>query len=458
MLAGAAVLTTGVVADATLIPWVRLPAWCQASIPLSFFAVVALLRQSGGGAISGYSPLVMLPILWIAMYGNRTQLRLGIVATAATFLIPQILVGAPLYPDSGWRGAIIWVTIALLAGTATQKLVIRSRHNMANVAAIGAISRAISTSPDPRPELCAAAQLVTRAAFAILFEPLGDGTLVATAGTDGVNLGLRVDPRADNCATALAWRTGRRVYLADTEADPHSTTLTSNDRARALLCQPVTRGQGPTGVLLVGFHESHQHAPASALDLIELLAAEIGAAIERADLVALLEAQSRRDPLTGAANRRSWDEELERELARSRRSGNPLTVAIIDMDHFKTYNDTHGHLAGDVLLTDFVTAMRTELRSGDVIARWGGDEFALALPDCDLQRAHVIASRLLEVVPNGQTASIGVTQAGPEDTPRALVDRADRAVYLAKDGGRNQVRDDQLPPSPAPPSSRVLAG
>ena len=235
-------------------------------------------------------------------------------------------------------------------------------------------------------------------------------------------------------------RTGTRIYLTDTAADPHSATLTKFATAHALLAQPVTRDEGTTAVLVVGFNDSHEHASAPALELVELLAAEIGAAIDRADLVALLEAQSRRDPLTGAANRRSWDEEINRELARCRRSGNPLTVAIIDMDHFKAYNDANGHLAGDVLLKDFVIAIRDELRTGDVIARWGGEEFALALPDCDLPRAQLIASRLLAVVPSGQTASIGLTQARNLDTPRSLVERADRAVYIAKDGGRNQVR------------------
>jgi len=245
--------------------------------------------------------------------------------------------------------------------------------------------------------------------------------------------------RGQPCATAKAWRTGKRIYLTDTAADPHSATLTKFATARALLAQPVTRDEGTTAVLVVGFNDSHEHASAPVMELVELLAAEIGSAIDRADLVALLEAQSRRDPLTGAANRRSWDEEINRELARCRRSGKPLTVAIIDMDHFKAYNDTNGHLAGDVLLKDFVTAIRDELRSGDVIARWGGEEFALALPDCDLDRAQVIASRLLAVVPSHQTASIGLTQARNLDTPRSLVERADRAVYIAKDGGRNQV-------------------
>jgi diguanylate cyclase (GGDEF)-like protein len=244
----------------------------------------------------------------------------------------------------------------------------------------------------------------------------------------------------------VAWHAGTRIYVADTAADPASARLIERTGAGAVLCQPVTRDQQTTAVLVVGFYESRQHAPAPALSMIELLAAEIGAAIDRADLVALLAAQSRRDPLTGAANRRSWDEEMDRELARARRTGDPLTVAIIDMDHFKAYNDTHGHVAGDALLREFVTAVRAELRAGDLIARWGGEEFTLALPCCDVQRAQTIASRLLNVVPDGQTVSIGLAQAWTQDTPRTLVEQADRALYTAKSDGRNQARTFQTPP------------
>ena len=389
---------------ALCVPWVRLPAWCEASFPLSGFLVVALLRHTGGGASSGYAPLVMLPIFWMAMYASRTQLRLAIVATAVTFLAPLIFVGPPLYPNTGWRESVIWVAMGLLSGSAIQTLVDESRQRTADTSALGTITRALTAGSDPRPELCAAAQLVTGAAFAVLVEPHADGTLVATAGTDGVDLGpMRFDPRTEDSASAEAWRTGTRIYIPDVAADPRvSAPLAEHTRAGAVLFQPVTREGRTTAVLVVGFHRAHPRLPAAASYMIELLAAEIGTAIDRANLVALLAAQSRRDSLTGAANRRSWDEEMNRELARAYRSGAPLTVVIIDIDHFKAYNDTHGHAAGDVLLKDLVTAIRAELRTGDVIARWGGEEFTLALHDCDLQKAQTIASRLLNVVPSGQ--------------------------------------------------------
>lgn len=269
-----------------------------------------------------------------------------------------------------------------------------------------------------------------------------DGDLVATATTDEAVLGpMRIDPRENASRAAKAWRTGTRIYIADVSADPRAPGRLAKDAgADALLFQPVTQDGRRMGVLVMGFSKARPRVPERALFLVELLAAEIGAAIARAELVARLAMQSRSDPLTGAANRRSWDEELERELARTRRSAVPLTIALLDIDHFKAYNDAHGHLAGDVLLKDLVTAIRAELRTGDIIARWGGEEFTLALPDCDIQQAQTIAGRLLNVVPNGQTASIGLTAARTKDTPRTLIERADRALYTAKNGGRNQVK------------------
>ena len=454
VLAAAALVVTVMLVAALSLPWARLPAWCQVIVPLSFFVVVALLRHARGGAASGYPPLVMLPVIWMALYGTRGELRLAIAGMAATLVVPLVLIGPPQYPASAWSVSLLSVAVGVLAGPAIQRLVDESRQRTADVAALGAITRALTTGSDPRPELCAAAQLVTGAAFAAIFEQDPDGDLVATAGTRGLDLGqMRIDPRTEVSATAEAWSTQSRIYIADATTDPRaSVRLNELTRAVALLFQPVVRAGRRTAVLVVGFSESRPRVPESASYMVELVAAEIAAALDRADLVELLATQARTDPLTGAANRRSWDEDLDRELTRTQRTGEPLTVALIDMDHFKAYNDTHGHTAGDELLRELVTAIRAELRSGDVIARWGGEEFAVALPACDLDQARTIASRLLQIVPGTQTASIGLTQASDLDTPRTLIGRADVALYAAKDGGRNQVRS-----VPAPPPDRKTA-
>jgi diguanylate cyclase (GGDEF)-like protein len=458
-LVAAAALSVVLITAAVGLPWARLPGWTEPVLPLTFFAVVVLLRQAAGGAASGYAPLVLLPILWIALYGSRTQLRVAIGCTVVTFGAPLVLVGAPAYPGAGWRGAVLWVVIGQLAGTTIQSLVDHARQRTADIAALGAATRALTAGSDPRPQMCAAARLATGAAFAVLFEPQPDGTLAATACTDGLDLALmRVNPVTEVSAVAQVWRTGTRIYVPDAANDPRaSARLVALTGAVAVLFQPVIRDGTRSAVLVAGFHESRARLPERALEMVELVAAEIAAAIDRADLVALLATQARTDPLTGAANRRSWDEELERQVARMHRTGEPLTVALLDMDHFKAFNDAFGHGAGDGLLRDLVAALRGELRTGDVVARWGGEEFAVALPGCTLFQAQVVAARLLSVVPGGQTASIGLTAAGPDDTPRTLIGRADRALYEAKDGGRNQVKIVRAPTSPATPPAVAAA-
>jgi diguanylate cyclase (GGDEF)-like protein len=146
---------------------------------------------------------------------------------------------------------------------------------------------------------------------------------------------------------------------------------------------------------------------------------------------------ARIDALTGVHNRRVWDQELPRELARAARSGQPVCVALIDLDNFKAYNDRHGHQAGDRLLKAAAAVWRSSLRKSDLLVRYGGEEFALLLPDCGPDDAMEIAERLRTSQPEG-TCSIGVAAWDTKETETELVRRADQALYAAKTGGRNR--------------------
>jgi diguanylate cyclase (GGDEF)-like protein len=114
-------------------------------------------------------------------------------------------------------------------------------------------------------------------------------------------------------------------------------------------------------------------------------------------------------------------------------------VARLDLDHFKAYNDRHGHLAGDRLLRAAAAAWSGSLRGTDVLARWGGEEFALLLPDCDAPGATALIERLRGTLPDAVTFSAGVATSGGGEEPRALMDAADRALYRAKAEGRDRV-------------------
>jgi diguanylate cyclase (GGDEF)-like protein/PAS domain S-box-containing protein len=160
---------------------------------------------------------------------------------------------------------------------------------------------------------------------------------------------------------------------------------------------------------------------------------------ERENLLVEVEALARSDSLTGLPNRRALDEQLPREMARARRSESDLCLAIVDLDHFKVYNDTHGHLAGDAMLRRCAISWDSELRGEDTIVRFGGEEFLVVLPDTSPEQAAEIVERLRAATPGGQTASAGVACWDYLESAEDLVGRADSALYRAKAAGRDQV-------------------
>jgi len=152
-----------------------------------------------------------------------------------------------------------------------------------------------------------------------------------------------------------------------------------------------------------------------------------------------LDRLARIDALTGVPNRRAWDEALGAELARAARHGEAPYVAMIDIDHFKVFNDTYGHLAGDRLLREAAGAWRAELRIGDVLARYGGEEFAVLLTECvSEQDAIEVVERMLTVTPLGQSFSAGVARWEGTESPEELVARADDMLYVVKRTGRGR--------------------
>jgi diguanylate cyclase (GGDEF)-like protein/PAS domain S-box-containing protein len=160
---------------------------------------------------------------------------------------------------------------------------------------------------------------------------------------------------------------------------------------------------------------------------------------EREELLARVEAMARTDALTGLPNRRAWDEELRRELARAGRQGHALAVVMLDLDRFKAFNDEHGHQAGDGVLAELGRAWRTVVRVSDLVARYGGEEFAALLPACPPDEAIAAIERLRDVIPAAQTCSAGVAYWDGHESPEALTGRADLALYQAKRAGRDRV-------------------
>jgi diguanylate cyclase (GGDEF)-like protein/PAS domain S-box-containing protein len=159
---------------------------------------------------------------------------------------------------------------------------------------------------------------------------------------------------------------------------------------------------------------------------------------QRDCLLHRVEAMARTDDLTGLANRRAWDEELRREVERATRHGYQLYVVMLDLDGFKIINDAQGHQAGDAILREVGAVWRMAARVTDFVARYGGDEFALVLPDCTHDEATAVVDRLRAALPEGLACSAGLARWDGRMSPDALIARADAALYEAKSSGRNQ--------------------
>ena len=214
------------------------------------------------------------------------------------------------------------------------------------------------------------------------------------------------------------------------------------------VCFPMIVAGHPVGVLGVSAapplrdHERSMLAAAAAL---------LGVSVKNAQLFREVHDNSVRDMLTGCFNRRHALEVMDAELRRARRSSQPLSLVMFDLDHFKAINDTHGHLCGDAVLAAIGVRMKAVLRTSDLRCRYGGEEFLALLPDTPLGGACRVAENLRQdiadhpVTWNGMsipiTASFGVTGIMPgEVDPLVLMARADGALYRAKQDGRNCVR------------------
>jgi diguanylate cyclase (GGDEF)-like protein len=239
---------------------------------------------------------------------------------------------------------------------------------------------------------------------------------------------------------------GAVVRLDDTTEDPRFEERPEQGfSVRSMVAVPLWSGGRVIGTL------SASHADAGHFDdraelLTQLLANCAIPAIERSRLERL----SVTDSHTRAFNRRYLVPRLEEEMARSGRNGAPLSLALMDLDHFKDVNDEHGHAAGDRVLREFADRVRTATRVQDGLVRWGGEEFVLVMPDTDAARALQVAERIREglasdpiAVSEGvvveQTVSIGVSTWDGAESAGALVERADRAMYAAKRAGRDRV-------------------
>lgn len=246
-----------------------------------------------------------------------------------------------------------------------------------------------------------------------------------------------------------ALRTGRRYLVEARDWTARCAHACSLDNA--YLCIPVQAHGEVLGVIHFQATVAEDHLTARELSLASTFAEQIGLSLANIRLREALRIQSIRDSLTGLFNRRYLEETLEREIHRSARAGQSLAVIMFDLDHFKTFNDTFGHEAGDVILHHVGAFLCKSTRADDIACRYGGEEFVLILPSAKLQAGELRAEWLREAIKHlnivhvGQplgvvTISVGVA-AFPQhgSTPAQLMAQADGALYQAKKSGRDRV-------------------
>lgn len=284
----------------------------------------------------------------------------------------------------------------------------------------------------------------------LLDEKTGGFILAATYGPPLPKLEALVPLKPDQTVAGWFAETGKLFLEAEITATvpPNGTEL---EGWKSLVIVPLRSAGKMVGALGAGNATHRRFSPEEAA-LLQAIGNQLGVAIENAQLHAEMRRLSQTDPLTGLYNRRGLDERMQVEILRAKRYRHPLSVMMIDIDHFKNYNDTHGHPEGDVILKQVADLLQIHVRETDVVARYGGEEFLILLTETSKAAALEVAEKIRAAVgkqpfphadsqPEGRlTISLGVATF-PEDLAEAgnLVQKADAALYTAKRTGRNRV-------------------
>ncbi len=394
-----------------------------------------------GEAVSFYS----VWFIWVGLYAFYF---FGRRAAVAHLTFTSLVYAATLVNDTPSSPVARWLTTVgtlLVAGGFIDTLVRRARDQAAAAAAsaermvlVTELAHELAELSDgqaARDALCAGVLRVTGASAAALWEADGHGTsLEITASTEAHRTSTAIPFAGPSHGVIEAYVTGRPPAAGPPDPVPSP----DGTQVSQAFWQPIVRDQLTVAVLELDFANSAALEDGSTSTLTNLLAVEAAVTLQRVALLSELQTKARTDELTGLPNRRAWQEQLPRQLIAAGRSATAVSLAMIDLDHFKRFNDTRGHQAGDRLLKQVAGAWTAELRPGDLLVRYGGEEFALALPHCPPAEALAIVERLRNQIPDQQTCSAGIVSWDGQESAAELIGRADDALYQAKRGGRDQ--------------------
>ncbi len=422
------------------------------------FAATGLLLLAVGPAAAAFRPILLVPMLAAGfMLDRRGILITGAVAlavlVATTWVVetdPAVVVRTAIL--AGSVGAVTVAIIDLLGRKALVHLAIsESLAELATATARGrtwpddlahmapylagaldvrdvdVLTRARPSDDNPDPEIKVIMRWTAAADQDVpphLAEPGPSGASEASEASER-------DALTDPVRARAVIEAAREALIAG--------TFVRRDHLVAATARAV-----PFDVVVVVPDRSIHHAAADEAPM-STVASLIGGMADRVAFISGLVDDATTDALTGAANRRRLMVDLERELDRSRREGEPLTVAFLDLDHFKRFNDSYGHIAGDAMLRSFTRAVQERIRATDLLARYGGEEFCILLPNTDAHGAlHLLEAVRQRTITDDYgrplTFSTGLAVWDGAEAPLELLDRCDRALYDAKRAGRNCIR------------------
>jgi len=460
-------------------PWVAVVAM------VAFLASVTFLRD-GVGPTPGYGSLLLLPVIWSALRRRRGQLAFAIAGAAAVLFVPIVAIGGTHYPPSGWRSGTLLIVIAAVLGVAVVELVDRfhsliedrgrlqvaverqrdeATEMLASQNALREIATLVATGEQPGALFRAVAEQIAKLFDGTLggvvrFDgPSGVGEIVGGWSATGSEItGQSVD-LAGTSVAARVYQTGGLVQAAAYNDRLLEPILELFDLGGAL-CTPIVIGGRLWGSAGVAF-AAGARIPSDAGERLARFGELVAVAIANAEAWKAVTHQAATDPVTGLANHRTFHERLNLEVARAARHGRALSLALFDLDHFKEVNDTHGHQTGDDVLIAVAQRLGAIGRTGELVARIGGEEFAWLMPETTQDGAYLAAERArraIEATPfevaGALTISAGVSSNQHESTARELLEAADRALYSAKHNGRSMTF---IHTQDAPPHARSLA-
>jgi diguanylate cyclase (GGDEF)-like protein/PAS domain S-box-containing protein len=415
----AAAMVPIVVASALLVPWQRFPAWPQAILPLSYFVILALLREAGGSTPSVFDPLLSIPVTWFAIYGTGRELAASIVAMGLTLLLPDVLSGVSAH-DEQLQRAIVAVGLASTVGPAVHALVLALRRTSNELSeAEERFRRAFDDSQ------VGMALVSTTGRFQRVNRALCDITGYRKDELVGKTFGEITHP--DDIEADLealrelveGERYGYRTEKRYIHAGGHPVWISLN-------VSPIYDGEGPPSYLI----------------------AQVEDISDRKESEERLTRQALHDSLTGLPNRTLFSDRVR--MASSRRGVRGFAIVYLDLDGFKLVNDTLGHAAGDQVLVEVARRLEPLLRVGDTLARLGGDEYALLCEEVGDEEVRAIADRVIEAMAEPievqgraitQAASIGIALYSADGTPTEpdqMLGEADLAMYRAKAAGKSR--------------------